>query len=212
MILQIVVDSREPDYVPALLLERGIEVERRTITPGDYVLSSNCAVERKTVNDFVNSVYSGRVFVQVESLREAYNMPILILEGDFEEEIAQRKNPRAFWGALLKIQADMGVPVLNTPTVSHTADLLFTLAKRLQKKKENKISIQHKPKMMTDMDWQTYVVASLPSIGNEMATRLLTHFKSVRNVFHASEKDLMEVEGIGKCKASRIKSLLDKDF
>ncbi len=205
----IVVDSREPEYVAALLVEMGVEVIRRAITPGDYVLSSECAVERKTVRDFVNSVYSGRVFEQVESLRRAYSRPILILEGDIEEELEMRSNPRAIWGALLRLQADMGVPVLNTPTVLHTADLLYTLSKRLQRKKEEKISVQHKPRLTTDREKQMFVIASLPNIGEELAARLLRHFGSIRNVFRASKEDLEKVEGIGGVKAERIIKLLD---
>ncbi|MCP8310344.1 MAG: hypothetical protein L6N94_02460 [Candidatus Methylarchaceae archaeon HK01M] len=62
-------------------------VERRTIPPGDYVLSSECALERKTFGDFLNSIYSGRLFEQVDSLREAYLKPLRILEGEVGLEL-----------------------------------------------------------------------------------------------------------------------------
>lgn len=61
---EMTVDSHEPDYIAALLVQLGVDVERKTITPGDYVLSSDCAVERKTVDDFINSMFSGRLFEQ----------------------------------------------------------------------------------------------------------------------------------------------------
>ena len=54
MALKIVVDSREPDLIVALLMELGIDIEKRTITPGDYIVSSECGIERKTVKDFIN--------------------------------------------------------------------------------------------------------------------------------------------------------------
>ena len=98
MALKIVVDSREPDLIVALLMELGIDIEKRTITPGDYIVSSECGIERKTVKDFINSVFSGRVFEQVNRLREAYEKPILILEGEIEEELVLMNNPRSFWG------------------------------------------------------------------------------------------------------------------
>jgi ERCC4-type nuclease len=210
--IRITMDSHEPDHIAALLVELGVQVEKKPITPGDYVLSSECAVERKTVGDFFNSMFSGRLFEQAESLKNAYAKPMVILEGDVESELSRRKNPRAFWGAMLRLQVDMGVPIIATPTFLHTADSLYTLAKRLQKAKVEKIAIQHKPRLMTDREWQLYVVASLPGIGDEIAARLLKHFKTARNVFEASEKDLMKVEGIGDCKASRIRKTLDKEF
>ena len=212
MALEIVVDKREPDIIVALLMELGMDVERRTITPGDYIISSECGIERKTVNDFMNSVFSGRVFEQVYRLREAYGKPILILEGEVEEELTKRNNPRSFWGALLKLQSDMGIPVLSTPTLFNTANLLYTLVNRIQRKKQDRISIQHKPKLMTQKDWQVYVVASLPSIGGELAERLLSHFGNVRKIFQANISDLIKVEGVGKVKAGKIKDILDKKF
>lgn len=207
--VKITVDTREPDHIIALLTQLGVYVDRRMITPGDYILSSECAVERKTVGDFVNSMFSGRLFEQAEALKESYAKPIIILEGDVEYNLSQRKNPRAFWGAMLRLQVDMNVAVLPTPSFLHTADVLYTLAKRLQKKRIEEISIQHKPKLMTDVDWQMYVVASLPNIGSKMANRLLKHFKTVRKVFLASEKDLLKVEGIGRARAEKIRKLLD---
>ena len=157
-------------------------------------------------------MFSGRLFEQIESLKEAYCKPILILEGDIESDLCQRKNPRSFWGALLRLQVDMGLPVLSTPTFLQTTYVLYTLAKRLQRKRVEKVAVQHKPRLMTDRDWQVYIVASLPGIGDEMATRLLKHFKSVRKVFQARTEELEKVEGIGKSKAERISRLLDKVF
>ena len=212
MALKIVVDTHEPDHIVALLMDLGMAVERRTITPGDYIVSLDCGIERKTVNDFVSSVFSGRVFEQVDRLREVYAKPILILEGEIEKELAKRNNPRAFWGALLKVQSDMGVPVLNTPSIHNTANLLYTLAKRLQKNKQNRILIHHKPRLMTQKDWQMHVVASLPGIGDELAERLLNYFGSVRKIVQANESDLVKVNGVGKVKAGKIKDILDANF
>ncbi len=210
--LKIVVDKHEPDIIVTLLMELGMDVERRTITPGDYIVSSECGIERKTVNDFMNSVFSGRVFEQVYRLREAYGKPILILEGEVEEELTKRNNPRSFWGALLKLQSDMSIPVLSTPTLFNTANLLYTLANRIQRKKQDRISIQHKPRLITKKELQVYIVASLPSIGSELAERLLKHFGSVRKTFQADISDLMKVEGVGKIKARKIKDILDEKF
>jgi ERCC4-type nuclease len=207
--IKITVDSREPQHIVALLLEMGAEVERKTITPADYVLSSECAIERKTVGDFFSSLFSGRLFEQVSSLKEAYQKPIFILEGDIENQLIRRRNPRAFWGAMMSLQIDMGIAVIPTPSVIHTANALYTLAKRLQKKKVDKITIQHKPRLMTNSDWQLYVVSSLPLIGDELASRMLSQFKTVRKIFQSQKKELQKVEGIGKIKAKRITQILD---
>ncbi len=210
--IQITVDSREPGYILALLLQRGVDVERRMITPGDYVISSECAIERKTIGDFVNSIYTGRLFEQVDSLKEAYLKPLVILEGDIGLELEEMKNPGAFWGAILRIEVDMSVPIITTPTFFQTVDVLCTLAKRLQKKLVKSIHIQHKPRLMTEKDWQIYVVSSLPNVGNELSRRLLKRFKTIRNIFQASVRDLERVKGIGGAKAKKIIKLLDIQY
>jgi ERCC4-type nuclease len=210
--VKIVVDSREPEVIAALLVQLGVEVERRVVTPGDYILSSECAVERKTTQDFFNSLFSGRLFDQVERLKEAYAKPLLIIEGDVGEELANRLNPRAFWGALLKLQMDYNLPTINTYNTFQTVDLLVTLAKRLQQQSAEPIKLRHKPKILTERERQIYVVCGLPGIGEGLAIKLLSHFGSVRKVFSASKFELMDVEGIGEVKAERITKLLDAPF
>ena len=62
---------------------------------------------------------------------------------------------------------------------------------------------------MTDFDRQLYVVSSLPTIGDELASRMLNQFKTVRKIFQSQKKELQKVEGIGKIKAKRITQILD---
>jgi ERCC4-type nuclease len=144
--VKIAVDMREPQEMVSLIMGLGINVERKLFTPGDYVLSAEYAAERKTVADFMSSMYKGTLFEQLETLKEVYPKPLLILEGDIASRLRGRKNPRSFWGGLLRIQVDMGVPVLPTPTLHHTAELLCTLAKRLQRRRVERIAVQHKPR------------------------------------------------------------------
>ena len=54
---RIVVDSREAaSGIPEILRKRGLYVQMKTLDVGDYIVSSY-AVERKTVHDFITSLY-----------------------------------------------------------------------------------------------------------------------------------------------------------
>jgi hypothetical protein len=51
-----------------------------TIEIGDYVLSPEICVERKSVSDLVQSLASGRLFNQAKAMTRAYKMPVLLIE------------------------------------------------------------------------------------------------------------------------------------
>jgi len=51
---------------------------------------------------------------------------------------------------------------------------------------------------------------SLPEVGPKLANKLLCHFASVEAVVTASEEALMQVGGIGKNKASKIREVLTR--
>lgn len=77
----VVVDSREfRCELPALLHRRGLRVTPLTIAVGDYVLSPDVCIERKSVADLATSLDSGRMYAQCRRLCRAYRDPILLLE------------------------------------------------------------------------------------------------------------------------------------
>jgi len=210
--VNIVVDAREPELMLVLLERMGVDVERRLVTPGDYIVSQECGVERKTVGDFINSLFQGRLLEQMTRLKEAYPRPLLLLEGDIGVELEGRRNPRAFWGALLKIELDLAIPTVVTMDMKQSADAIYTLARRLQKKVGERIPLRHKPKMLTEKDLQIFILAGLPNIGDELSHRLLSRFKTLRAVFNASAKELTKVEGIGPMRAEKVAKILGVEY
>jgi DNA excision repair protein ERCC-4 len=59
---------------------------------------------------------------------------------------------------------------------------------------------------------QLYILQGLPKVGPTVAKRLLDRFGSVSNVMNACVEDLMEVEGIGRVSAERIREVLDSEY
>jgi DNA excision repair protein ERCC-4 len=51
-----------------------------TLEVGDYILSPKMCVERKSVSDLVQSLKSGRLYVQSEAMCVHYPIPILLIE------------------------------------------------------------------------------------------------------------------------------------
>ena len=51
-----------------------------TLEIGDYVLSPEVCVERKSVSDLVQSLASGRLYEQATFMTRTYKTPVLLIE------------------------------------------------------------------------------------------------------------------------------------
>lgn len=80
---KILVDMREfRCELPAIIHKRGIEIEPIQLEIGDYILSSDTSVERKSVSDLIQSLQSGRLFNQAAMMIRHFKRSILLIEFD----------------------------------------------------------------------------------------------------------------------------------
>ncbi|KAF8310984.1 hypothetical protein DL93DRAFT_2061523 [Clavulina sp. PMI_390] len=80
----ILVDLREfRSSLPNLLDKANQLVVPLTLTVGDYILTPDICVERKSLPDLVQSFSSGRLYSQCELMSAHYKQPVLLIE--FEE-------------------------------------------------------------------------------------------------------------------------------
>jgi len=203
----IIVDSRELGSPTTRELSKyDILITQETLSIGDFIISDRTAIERKTAEDFVASIIDGRLFEQISNLKSAYEMPVLLIEGE-SFQTSRNIAPEAVMGAVASIIVDFGVPVVWTRSPSETALLLLSIARREQSKGERRprIRMERKPESLAHE--QEFVVAGLPLVDTVIARRLLKAFGTVEKVFVASENELQNVEGIGKKISERIRKL-----
>jgi len=80
---RVIVDMREfRSELPSLLHKRGIDIEPVTLEVGDYILSPEICVERKSISDLIGSLNSGRLYNQATSMSRFYSKPMLLIEFD----------------------------------------------------------------------------------------------------------------------------------
>ncbi|XP_071391806.1 DNA repair endonuclease XPF [Centroberyx affinis] len=80
---RVIVDMREfRSELPSLLHRRGLDIEPVTLEVGDYILTSDTCVERKSVSDLIGSLQSGRLYTQCLSMTRYYRKPVLLIEFD----------------------------------------------------------------------------------------------------------------------------------
>ncbi|KPP65195.1 DNA repair endonuclease XPF-like, partial [Scleropages formosus] len=68
--------------LPSLLHRRGLDIEPVTLEVGDYILTADMCVERKSVSDLIGSLQSGRLYTQCLSMTRFYRRPVLLIEFD----------------------------------------------------------------------------------------------------------------------------------
>ena len=211
---RVIVDERERDSgVPSLLKSKGLQVDFRLLEIGDYVVSGECAVERKAGRDFVKSLYSGRLFDQARRLRQFYVKPVFVVEGDLQLLFGESSKPRVFWGALTTLAFQFGMTLFFTANAEQTADLILTLRKRSGPVRVPMTPwVQKKPRAETVEKLQLAVVGTLPAVGPKLAERILNRFGSVRRVFSASVAELCTVKGVGRAKAEKIVRFLGVEY
>jgi DNA excision repair protein ERCC-4 len=80
---RVVVDIREfRSSLPSLLHGRNVVVVPCMLTVGDYILSPNICIERKSVKDLISSLRDGRLYNQAETMQLHYKNPMLLIEFD----------------------------------------------------------------------------------------------------------------------------------
>lgn len=80
---RVIVDMREfRSELPSLLHRRGLDIEPVTLEVGDYILTPDVCVERKSVSDLIGSLQSGRLYTQCLSMSRYYKKPVLLIEFD----------------------------------------------------------------------------------------------------------------------------------
>ncbi|KAG5637597.1 hypothetical protein H0H81_003988 [Sphagnurus paluster] len=84
---QVIVDMREfRSTLPSLLHAANLLVIPATLTVGDYIITPEICVERKSLSDLISSFNSGRLYTQCELMSVHYKIPVLLIE--FEEDKA----------------------------------------------------------------------------------------------------------------------------
>lgn len=211
----IIVDSREANSAPKIvkgLKERGVNVKTEILEKGDYVISDVCAVERKTVQDFVYTLTRRYLFEQLFKLKEVYPKSLILLEGYLPIIYKySRIQPASVWGAMFNL-ARNGIAIVNTTSYKETIDFLYVAA-RQEQIVEKRAPIVHAFKKVDSVsDAQVYFVASLPNIGREKAMAILKSYQTPLNALINVDDWPETVHGLGPKIRGKVKEVLNSRF
>jgi len=211
----IIVDSREASSAKKIvtrLNEKGATTKTQLLEKGDYILSDQCAVERKTVNDFVYTLTRRFLFEQLFRLKDVYPKSLIVLEGYLPIIYKYSSiSPQAIWGAMFNL-AKNGIAIVNTGSQKETVDFLYTAARQEQVVEKRSAVVHAFKKCDTLADSQVYFVASLPSIGREKATAILDSYQTPMNALINVDDWPKAVDGLGPVITNRVKAVLTTPY
>ncbi len=211
----IIVDTREAATAPKIvkgLIERGINVQTAALEKGDYVLSDVCAVERKTVQDFVYTLTRRYLFEQLFRLKEVYPKSLILLEGYLPIIYKYSKiQPASVWGAMFSL-ARNGMAMVTTTSHKETVDFLYVAAHQEQIVEKRVPTVHAFKKIDSISDAQVYFVASLPNIGREKAIAILKSYQTPINALINVDNWSETVHGLGPKISGKTREVLNSTF
>ncbi len=211
----IIIDSREANSAPKIvkgLRERGVNIRTERLEKGDYILSDVCAVERKTVQDFVYTLTRRFLFEQLFRLKEVYPKSLILLEGYLPIIYRySRIQPSSVWGAMFSL-ARNGIAIVNTTSYKETVDFLYVAAHQEQIVEKRSATVHAFKKIDSISDAQVYFIASLPNIGREKAVAILKSYQTPINALMNANDWPETVYGLGPIISNKAKEVLSSQF
>jgi len=209
--VRIKVDYREKaSGIIDLLKKEDVIIEVKKVSYGDFIINDSITIERKNAKDFLISIIDGRLFKQIANLKQYCINPILLIEGNpYQTDI--NFDRMAIKGALISAQTIWYIPVVFSRSIEDTRDTLLMIGSQ-EENYSDVVPLRggYRPKRLKSK--QLYILQGLPQVGPMLAKRLIEHFGSVSKVMNASIDELIEVEGIGKVSAIKIREVLDAEL
>ena len=205
---KILVDVREKNsLVVASLIEKGFEVELKTLKVADYILQ-DIAIERKTVSDFISSMIDKRLSRQLQEIKQ-YEKRLLLIEGNGRDTLYDDSDrgvhANAIRGMLLSCLLDYNVPIVMTKDFNDTASFISVLANRLEKPRQES-NLRVKKFTLNPAEQQQMILEGFPGIGPKTAKAMLKNFRSIKSIINASEQEL---RNMGKLDDKKIKKFME---
>lgn len=191
---------------------------------GDFIFGNKVCFEYKTANDIISSIIDGRVFRQVDRMKQ-YPFSYVIIVGDVPKTINERnanywnrKNHvkqftvRNYLGALARLQIES--KVIHVDNNQQAWTIMDFLVKKLLDSNPNVKGVD-RPRVTLSDPIATFLsciyVNDNQRLGIKTAVmiREYLHLESLQDLLNISYDDLVKVRGVGTKTAKKIMEVLE---
>ncbi|KIM83728.1 hypothetical protein PILCRDRAFT_97161 [Piloderma croceum F 1598] len=198
---RVIVDMREFwSTLPSLLHASRLLVIPATLTVGDYIITSDICIERKSIPDLIQSFNSGRLYTQCELMSVHYKQPVLLIE--FEEHKSFSLNVTSYTKAGSKYPQTKSAGPSETerqsPTIQHKLVLLSLSFPRVRIIWQSlAIGAEEDPHAGAGVNAAAEkLLRSLPGITAKKVKHVMSKVRSVRELCEMSKEGVQEILGV----------------
>jgi ERCC4-type nuclease len=193
----VICDNRETaSPVVRYLSLMGVNLKLEQLTVADYIISQRAGIERKSAQDFNDSIKDGRLFNELIDLKNNFERVLLIIEGD--PFLDSNLNTNALYGAITSIILNLGITIYRTQDAKETAMFIYQLAKKEQTDSKGDIKLRFEKAPIEFSHLLEFIIAGIPGVNSLRAKNLLKEFKTLQNIFNSDIPDLTKVDNICK--------------
>lgn len=143
-------------------------ITNKQLSVGDIVMDDYLVIERKTVQDFFQSLNDGRLFSQVKRLQKLSRPTFLVIEGENQEFRKRNFRKAAFQSLLVSIQWKFNIPVFTTRNMLETVSLCLYCYRSFAGKQLTSSRNSFQPKKRSKpRAIQLDILARIPGIGKK---------------------------------------------
>lgn len=207
--VKILVDSNEPDNLVTAIKIAQLPYAIQKLEVGDYQIG-HILIERKTINDFYNSVRDGRLWNQLYNLyqasKEGEYRGLLVVIGAvptydfFSKKPMSREKYLYFKRTLDTIEArapvSYGIPLIRKTCENDFVDFLKNILLSVGKLGKSKKPVLVKKELRTLEEIRSDMLCAVPGIGRDSADILAKNY-TIADLVNMSMKQLEDVE-VGK--------------
>lgn len=223
----VVIDRREPEWVQALRFG-GLPVMAAELEYGDIqaLCTDGCTllIERKTGDDFLNTLREGRLFPQMAGLARARSettWPYLLVTAEFrankQRNVSVYKDKQfhdtgwdyaAVWGALLSVQ-EIGVPVVFTPLDTDVERAVFFLSNRTRTNEHRIMPAKTVRDLPPEAEFLSNIRAGDNRLGPDLAEAVMAEAGSVCTALRMLTDEGVQLAGIGPKRRAGIRKFFN---
>lgn len=221
------IDNRESNtriHSASQFFNENYSIETGSYPVGDFIFDNKVCFEYKTANDIISSIIDGRVFRQVERMKQ-YPFSFVIVVGNVSKTINERnenywnrKNQvktftvRNYLGALARLQIES--KVIHVDNNQQAWTIMDFIVKKLLNDNPNIRGVD-RPKATLSDPIATFLSciyindSQRLGITTAVMIREYLHLESLKDLLDIKYEDLIKVKGVGVKTAKKIMEVLE---